>query len=157
LLKDATRRRRRKPDIPQDRFIATKEKEKRKRFCEAEIDANANFDYIRENETYSRFGPSAFRLRKGGTRNVFRFLGAVEKAKGFGQTTNVRNAVEDLTASRRRLEAVEKLDCDATRSQNDSSWTRFELSRRADSRLGASLFSLYIVETGAAYVVIAEE
>lgn len=73
------------------------------------------------------------------------------------QATNVRNAVEDLTASRRRLEAVEKLDCDATRSQNDSSWTRFELSRRADSRLGASLFSLYIVETGAAYVVIAEE
>lgn len=94
---------------------------------------------------------------RGGTRNVFRFLDGVGKAMEFGQTTNVRNAVENLTASRRRLEAVEKLDCDATRSQNDSSWTRFELSRRADSRLGASLFSLYIVETGAAYVVIAEE
>ena len=71
LRKGATRRRRRKPDIPQDRFIATKEKEKRKRFCEAEIDADANFDYIRENEARSRFGPSTFRLGKG--RNEERF------------------------------------------------------------------------------------
>ena len=65
--------------------------------------------------------------------------------------------VVKFRAGKELKEAVEKLDCDATRSQNDSSWTRFELSRRADSRLGASLFSLYIVETGAAYVVIAEE